>query len=54
VDGYCGDMTRVVFCGPPSARLREIYRIVLDANRRAIAGVRAGMTSHAADRLARR
>jgi Xaa-Pro aminopeptidase len=54
VDGYCGDMTRVVFYGPPSARLREIYGIVLDANRRAIAGVRAGMTSHAADRLARR
>jgi Xaa-Pro aminopeptidase len=53
VDGYCGDMTRVVFCGPPSPRLREIYRIVLAANRRAIAGVCAGMTSHAADRLAR-
>ena len=54
VDGYCSDMTRVVFFGPPSPKLREIYRIVLDANRRAIAGVRAGMTSHAADRLARR
>ena len=54
VDGYCSDMTRVVFFGPPSPKLREIYRIVLAANRRAIAGVRAGMTSHAADRLARR
>lgn len=53
VDGYCSDMTRVVFFGPPSPTLREIYRIVLAANRRAIAGVRAGMTSHAADRLAR-
>ncbi|MFZ4394650.1 MAG: M24 family metallopeptidase [Kiritimatiellia bacterium] len=53
VDGYCSDMTRVVFFGAPSPRLREIYRIVLAANRRAIAGVRAGLTSHAADRLAR-
>jgi len=53
VEGYCSDMTRVVFFGPPSPKLREIYRIVLAANRRAIAGVRAGMTSHAADRLAR-
>jgi len=53
VDGYCSDMTRVVFFGPPSPKLREMYRIVLAANRRAIAGVRAGMTSHAADRLAR-
>jgi Xaa-Pro aminopeptidase len=54
VDGYCSDLTRVVFFGPPSPKLREIYRLVLEANRRAIAGVRAGLTSHEADRLARR
>lgn len=54
VDGYCSDMTRVVFYGPPSPKLREIYRIVLDANCRAIAGLRAGMTSHDADALARK
>lgn len=53
VDGYCSDMTRVIFFGPPSPKLREIYRVVLEANRRAIAGIRAGMTSHAADGLAR-
>ena len=53
VDGYCSDMTRVVFFGTPSPKLREIYRIVLAANQRAIAGVRAGITSHEADRLAR-
>ena len=53
VDGYCSDMTRVVFFGAPSPKLREIYRVVLAANRRAIAGVHAGMTSHAADWLAR-
>jgi len=53
VDSYCSDMTRVVFFGPPSPKLREVYRIVLAANQRAIAGVRAGMTSHVADRLAR-
>ncbi len=53
VDGYCSDMTRVVFFGPPSPKLREIYRVVLAANRRAIAGARAGLTSHAVDHLAR-
>ena len=54
VDGYCSDMTRVVFFGPPSPRLHEIYRIVLEANRRALAGLRAGLTGHEGDRLARR
>ena len=34
-------------------KLREIYRIVLEANCRAIAGLRAGMTSHDVDALAR-
>lgn len=54
VNGYCSDMTRVVFFGPPSAKLREIYRIVLAANQRAMAGVHAGITSGEADALARR
>lgn len=54
VDDYCSDLTRVVFYGPPSPKLREIYRIVLDANCRAIAGLRAGMTGHDADALARK
>ena len=53
VDSYCSDMTRVTFFGSPSPKLREIYRVVLAANQRAIAGARAGMTSHAVDRLAR-
>jgi Xaa-Pro aminopeptidase len=54
VNGYCSDMTRVVFFGPPSPKLREIYRIVLAANRRAIAGLRAGITTGEADALARK
>lgn len=54
VDGYCSDMTRVVFYGTPSPKLRELYRIVLEANCRAIAGIRAGLTCHEADALARR
>jgi Xaa-Pro aminopeptidase/Xaa-Pro dipeptidase len=54
VDGYCSDMTRVAVAGSPSPKLREIHRIVLEANRRAVAGIRAGITCHAADALARR
>jgi len=33
VDGYCSDITRVVSVGQAASRWRDIYRIVLDANR---------------------
>lgn len=54
VDAYCSDMTRVVFLGPPSSRVAEIYKIVLEANQRAIAGLRAGDTCCEADSRARK
>jgi Xaa-Pro aminopeptidase len=53
VDGYCGDLTRTVWVGEPDAKLREIYRIVLDALEQAEGGIKAGMTGKDGDAIAR-
>ena len=54
VDGYCADVTRtVVVGGRASERQRTLYDLVADAQRRARAGVRAGMAGRDADALAR-
>lgn len=52
-DGYCSDLTRTVVIGEPSDKHREIYDIVLEAQRNAIAGIRAGITGREGDALAR-
>ncbi len=36
VDNYCSDMTRTVFLGKPSEEQKTIYKIVLDAQRKAV------------------
>lgn len=51
--GYAADLTRTIWVGEPTERLRSIYTIVFDANAAARAGIRAGMTGGAADALAR-
>lgn len=52
--GYLSDMTRTVFYGRPSRLLRKIHSIVLEANRRAIEGVRAGRRCCRIDAIGRR
>ena len=44
VDGYCSDVTRTVVVGKATAQQREVYGVVRDANARASAAVKAGMT----------
>jgi len=51
---YCSDMTRTVFIGQPSAKMREIYKVTLSAQRKAVAAVRAGKTGSDIDAVARR
>lgn len=53
VDGYASDMTRTVYLGTPDARVREIYRIVLEAQQYCEENMRAGMTARDIDALTR-
>ena len=52
-EGYCSDMTRTVAVGFVSEEQREIYRIVLEAQKHACEKIRAGMTGREADVAAR-
>lgn len=53
--GYCSDMTRTMLLGGGTDREKKekIYRLVLAANRKAIAAVQAGATGVLIDRAAR-
>lgn len=53
-DGYCSDMTRMLFLGTPGQKVKRLYRAVLDAQLAALDAVRAGTTAAAVDRAARR
>ena len=54
VEGYLSDMTRTVFYGKPSRKLADIYKTVLEANRKAIRAIRAGKTCGEIDAVARK
>ena len=51
--GYCSDMTRTVAIGEPTEEMRKVYQIVMDANLRAMEGIRAGVACNEIDALAR-
>ena len=53
IDGYCSDCTRSVSTGGLPDRLREAYDVCLDAQKRACAEIKPGMTGVEADALAR-
>ncbi len=53
VDGYCSDLTRTIGLGTLDRRQQKIYDIVLESQRRALAGLRPGMTGIEGDALAR-
>lgn len=52
-DGYCSDMTRTFFYKSVSDKSREVYETVLEANNRAIAMVKPGVTFSEIDAAAR-
>ncbi|MBQ9983727.1 MAG: aminopeptidase P family protein [Lachnospiraceae bacterium] len=52
-EGYCSDMTRTVALGEPTEEMRKVYQIVLDANLRAMDGIREGVHCNQVDALAR-
>ena len=52
-NGYCSDMTRTVFLGKPDEKLEKIYKIVLNAQITAAAGVKKGLAGKDIDMIAR-
>ena len=52
--GYAADMTRTVFLGEPSRRIRSLYSAVLNAQRQAIRSVQDSTPTGAVDSAARR
>lgn len=52
-EGYCSDMTRTVALGKPTEEMRKVYQVVLDANLRAMDGIREGVSCNQVDALAR-
>jgi len=53
VDGYCSDLTRVVFTGRIRPPIASVYEIVLRAQAAGIAAVAPGATCQSADAAAR-
>jgi len=41
--GYMSDMTRTLYLGKPSKRERQLYKTLLETQKKAIAGIRPGM-----------
>ncbi len=53
VDGYCSDLTRVVFTGRIPPKIAEVYQVVLRAQRAAISSIRPGVAGKTVDAAAR-
>ena len=52
-DGYCSDITRTVFTGPPPPELVEVYQIVQAAQEAGVAAATVSTTGEDVDRAAR-
>ena len=50
---YKSDLTRVLVTGRISPKLERVYRVVLNAQQKAIAAIRPGAVAHDVDRVAR-
>ena len=53
LDGYCSDMTRTLHLGKASARERDVYHSVLEAQQAAVAAVAPGVSCGEVDEAAR-
>lgn len=51
--GYCSDMTRTFVLGKANKRQKQIYNIVLDAQKTSLEGVKPGITGAELDQIAR-
>ena len=53
VDGYHSDMARTVAVGQPSAKQKEVYNVVLEAQLAGLAALKDGVTGFDADKASR-
>jgi Xaa-Pro aminopeptidase len=53
MDGYCSDITRTVWTGPPTAEETEIYSLLQRAQARGVAAAHVGVTCEGVDGAAR-
>jgi Xaa-Pro aminopeptidase len=53
MDGYCSDITRTVWTGPPTPEDQELYRVLQQAQAEAVAAATVGTTCEAVDQKAR-
>ena len=53
LDGYTSDMTRMLFTGAPSKKIRDLYRAVLEAQLAGLDAVRPGIGVSKVDAAAR-
>lgn len=53
VNGYASDMTRTVFMGEPTPKMKKVYKTVRRAQEEAIGTAKAGITTRALDLSAR-
>ena len=53
LDGYASDMTRTVAVGEPDTEVREVYEVVLEAQKAALTAARSGMLAPDLDAAAR-
>lgn len=51
--GYCSDLTRTMMVGRVSSKIKQIYKVVFEAQQAAIKFLRPGVTTMQADRVAR-
>lgn len=51
--GFCSDMTRMIFTAPPTKFQKEIYELVLKAQKNGIKRIISGITGRKADALSR-
>lgn len=54
VDGYCGDMTRTLAFSRWPSRLRDVYKVALEANEAGLSAIRPGAACRDVDAAARR
>jgi Xaa-Pro aminopeptidase len=54
LDGYCSDITRTVFTGPPPAEFRNLYAVLQEAQAAAVEAAMVGTPCEDVDGVARR